>query len=149
MVTQQSKPNKSIINKHKAKRHRNTKNRQQRTGNREQHQSYRLGMVSNALILKLILKLHPYRIRNATLRWIQTFLSYRRQKVVIEGEESDSVPVTSGDPQGSVLGPILFQADINNLPQDIVSHVRLFTDDTAISLPPRKPGTTVTNYRGT
>ena len=83
---------------------------------------------------KLLLKLHSYGIRNATLRWIRAFLSNRQQKVVVEGEESDSVPVTSGVPQGSVLGPILFLAYINDLPQDIVSQVRLFADDTAIYL---------------
>ena len=66
--------------------------------------------------------------------WIQAFLSNRQQRVVIEGEESDSVPVTSGVPQGSVLGQILFLAYINDLPQDIVSQVRLFVDDTAIYL---------------
>ncbi|MEW8548727.1 MAG: reverse transcriptase family protein, partial [Candidatus Thiodiazotropha sp.] len=83
---------------------------------------------------KLLLKLHSYGIRNSTLRWIQAFLSNRQQRVVVEGEESDSVPVPSGVPQGSVLGPILFLVYINDLPQDIVSQVRLFADDTAIYL---------------
>ena len=83
---------------------------------------------------KLIMKLHSYGIRSATLRWIQAFLGNRRQKVVVEGEESDSVPVTSGVPQGSVLGPILFLVYINDLPDDIVSQVRLFAVDTAIYL---------------
>ena len=83
---------------------------------------------------KLILKLHSYGIRNTTLRWIQAFLSNRQQRVVIEGQESDSVAVTSGVPQGSVLGPILFLVYINDLPKDIVSQVRLFADDTAIYL---------------
>ena len=44
---------------------------------------------------KLIQKLHSYGIRNTTLRWIHAFLGNRQQKVVIEGEESDPVPVTS------------------------------------------------------
>ena len=81
---------------------------------------------------KLLLKLHSFGIRNATIHWIQAFLSNRQQKVVVKGEESDSVPFTSGVPQGSVLGPILFIVYINDLPQDIVSQVRLFADDTAI-----------------
>ena len=80
------------------------------------------------------MKLHSYGIRSATLRWILAFLGNRRQKVVVEGEESDSVPVTSGVPQGSVLGLILFLVYINDLPDDIVSQVRLFADDTAIYL---------------
>ena len=39
---------------------------------------------------KPLLKLYSHGIRNATLRWIQAFLSYRQQKVVVEGEESYS-----------------------------------------------------------
>ena len=83
---------------------------------------------------KLIMKLHSYGIRSATLGWIQAFLGNRRQKVVDEGEESDSVPVTSRVPQCSVLGPILFLVYINDLSDDIASQVRLFADDTDIYL---------------
>ena len=81
---------------------------------------------------KLILKLHTYGIWNSTLRWINAFLNNRAQRVVFEGEESDSVPVRSGVPQCSVLDPILFLVYIDDLPQDIVSQV--FADDTAIYL---------------
>ena len=83
---------------------------------------------------KLLLKLHSYGIRQETLKWIQAFLSNRQQQVVIENECSDSVPVTSGVPQGSVLGPILFLIYINDLPDAIKSKVRLFADDTALNL---------------
>ncbi len=81
---------------------------------------------------KLLYKLHCYGVRENTLNWIRAFLNGRSQKVVIEGEESGSVPVTSGVPQGSVLGPILFVIYINDLPDHIISQVRLFADDTAV-----------------
>ena len=80
---------------------------------------------------KLILKLHIYSIWNCTLHWI--ILNNRKQRVIVEGEDSDS-GVTSGVPQGSVLGPILFLVYINDLPQDVVSQVLLLADDTAIYL---------------
>ena len=79
-------------------------------------------------------ELHNYGIRGKVLSWIQAFLGNRSQRVVIDGEESDSIPVNSGVPQGSVLGPILFLAYINDLPDGISSQVCLFADDTALYL---------------
>jgi len=81
---------------------------------------------------RLIHKLHYYGIRGTTLNWIQSFLSDRTQQVVVDGHMSASAPVTSGVPQGSVLGPTLFVIYINDLPEDIQSTVRLFADDTAL-----------------
>ena len=67
--------------------------------------------------------------------WIKSFLSGRSQKVVIDGEESKSVPVTSGVPQGSVLGPILFLIFIDDMPEYTKhSQIRLFADDTIVYL---------------
>ena len=63
-----------------------------------------------------------------------SFLEKRRQSVVLEGEHSHSVPVTSGVPQGSVLGPLRFLILINDLSCYVKSRVHLFTDDTVIYL---------------
>ena len=53
---------------------------------------------------RLLRKLHHYDIRGNTHQWISSFLLGRSQRVVVEGCTSDSVPVVSGVPQGSVLG---------------------------------------------
>jgi len=83
---------------------------------------------------KLLFKLHQYGIRGLTLQWIRAFLSNRSQVVIVENDHSGTIPVTSGVPQGSVLGPILFLIYINDLPDDISAKVRLFADDTAAYL---------------
>ena len=70
-----------------------------------------------------------YGIRGFTHKWITSWLSGRFQKVVLDGQASDQVPVLSGVPQGSVLGPVLFLIFINDLPENIRSSVRLFADD--------------------
>ena len=84
--------------------------------------------------LKLLFKLSQHGVKGNTLNWIRAFLLGRTQAVVLEGERSAEVPVTSGVPQGSVLGPLLFLLYINDLPQNIQSQVRLFADDTAVYL---------------
>jgi len=81
---------------------------------------------------KLLTVLHRYGIDPPTLRWIRSFLSNRTQSVVVEGARSSTLPVTSGVPQGTVLGPALFLCYINNMPEGISSSVRLFADDTVI-----------------
>ena len=83
---------------------------------------------------RLLQKLGHYGVRGKTQRWIRGFLSGRTQEVVVEGQHSDRVPVTSGVPQGSVLGPCLFLHYINDLPEGIGSTVRLFADDTVMYL---------------
>ena len=77
----------------------------------------------------LLLKLEHYGVRGPTLSWIGDFLTNRTQRVMIEGTLSEAATVTSGVPQGSVLGPLLFLCYINDLPACVSSHIRLFADD--------------------
>ena len=61
------------------------------------------------------------------------FNRQRTQTVVIDGVTSNTVPVTSGVPQGTVLGPILFLIYINDFPEYLThSKLRLFADDSII-----------------
>ena len=64
---------------------------------------------------RLINKLYAYGIRGKVLAWIEAFLTQRAQKVIINGEASDWAEVTSGIPQGSVLGPLCFLIYINDI----------------------------------
>ena len=78
----------------------------------------------------LLSKLKHYGIDDKIWTWISNFLKQRKQRVVVDGIQSDLVTVDSGVPlRGTVLGPILFLLHINNLPSVISSKVRLFADD--------------------
>ena len=81
---------------------------------------------------RLIKKLEGYGIKGATLSWIRSFLTNRKQLVKVNGENSTLDDVISGIPQGSVLGPLLFVIFINDLPEQIDSNILLFADDTKI-----------------
>ena len=83
---------------------------------------------------RLIHKVDHYGITGNVLGWVSSFLSNRTQCVHLNGEKSSVAPVTSGIPQGSVLGPILFVIYINDMPDivDNLTFVFLFADDTKL-----------------
>ena len=84
---------------------------------------------------RLLTKLHGYGIRGNVLNWIADFLSGRTQYVSINEASSKPVPVVSGVPQGSVLGPCLFVYFINDLPEVSQSFIKIFADDTKVYAP--------------
>ena len=85
--------------------------------------------------LKLLYKLQLHGVQGKTLGWIESFLIGRTQCVVLDGDSSTELPVSSGVPQRSVLGPPnTFLLYINDMPDNIHSNVRLFADDTAVYL---------------
>ena len=81
---------------------------------------------------RLIAKLEAYGIRGKVLKWIEEFLSGREQYVIVNGEKSSSGRVTSGIPQGTVLGPLLFVVYINDILENVTSEGFLFADDTKL-----------------
>ena len=88
----------------------------------------------------LLLKLECLGIRGSLLSWLEYFLTRRFQWVVINGAFSDWLPVLSGVPQGSVLGPLLFLLYMNDINHCLsYSSVQMFADDIALYKGIRSP----------
>ena len=81
---------------------------------------------------RLLEKLRYYGIDGKNNDVIKSLLSGRRQRVVINGTKSSWADVSSGVPQGTVIGPILFLIYINDIQRNISSRMRLFADDSTI-----------------
>jgi len=78
---------------------------------------------------RLLTKLRHYGINNSTLAWIEHWLTRQSQCVVLDDETLNPVPVLSGVPQGTVLGPQMFLLYMNDITKDIGSLLHMFADD--------------------
>ena len=79
----------------------------------------------------LLAKLHAYGVSQGAIKFLQSYLSNRQQRVKVNGVLSDWSPVLCGVPQGSLLGPLLLNIFINNLNfVTRIASLRLYADDT-------------------
>ena len=81
---------------------------------------------------RLISKVKAYAIGGKIYGWIEQWLHDREQRVVVNGQTSEWAKVSSGVPQGSVLGPTLFLMYINDIDERVTSGILKFADDTKI-----------------
>ena len=82
--------------------------------------------------LGLLYKLETAGISGSLLSWFTDYRNYRLQRVALPGGSSAWTPIKVGDPQGSILGALLFLLYINDIVIDINSSIRLFVDDTSL-----------------
>ena len=81
----------------------------------------------------LLDKLESYGISGQIFGLISSFFSSRWIRVVLEGKSSQEYPVNAGVPQVSILGPTLFLLYINDLPDNVICDIAVYTDDTIYS----------------
>ena len=79
-----------------------------------------------------ISKLKSHGMGNSIINWIEQWLTYRRQRVFVDGEVSSWKSVLSGVPQGFIIGPILFLVYINDLEEGVTGKMLKSADDTKL-----------------
>ena len=80
----------------------------------------------------LIYKLKQNGVAGDLLDTLTNFLEERKQRVILNGQQSTWTNVEPRVPQGSILGPLIFLIYINDLPVNVVSNPKLFTEDTSL-----------------
>ena len=80
----------------------------------------------------LLFKLKQLGITGNLLQWIESYLTNRRQRVVVGGKSSPSLHIHAGVPQGSILGPLLFLIFINDMTRDLHLECHQYADDTTL-----------------
>ena len=81
---------------------------------------------------RLLQKLASYGFSGRLLSWLKGFLSGHYQRVILNGSSSSWCAVTSGVPQRSVLGPLLFTLYINDIPNIVHTDLSFFADDSKV-----------------
>ena len=89
----------------------------------------------------LLHKLQAAGVTGEVIAWFKSYLSDRKQRVIVPGAVSDWKFNRAGVPQGSILGPFLFILYINDIVNDIGSNIRLFADDTSLFIIVENPVT--------
>ena len=80
----------------------------------------------------LLAKLDQIGVEGTVYDTIKSYLTDRKQIVVVDGEKSDISDIKAGIPQGSRLGPLLFIIYMNDIIDDIESDILIFADDTSL-----------------
>ena len=85
-------------------------------------------------------------LRGNILRIVESFLDDRKQRVVLNGQRSKRDTISTYVPQGSVLGPLLFLININDITGNVKCDIKLFAGDTSLFATVQNKNVAALNY---